>query len=393
MVVGGAAAGQAWVSYAPVVEALRDLLAAVPAAAMVDLPARCGELVRLLPDLAVRVPTLAGPTRADAGTEQRLLFEGVVAVLQRCEPALVVLDDLQWADVGTLDLVSYLATAGDLDDVVMVGTARPMDLRPEVSGRLAELARHVDTARMHLDGLPTPDVRELVVHIYNTAVSEELVEAVTQAAEGNPLFVEELTAHLIDTGAAERVPAGEAAEMLRAEIPQRVRDMVGHRVAKLASPTSAMVRAGAVFGREFNVAMAAEAAGLAGHAVVPAADEALGCGVVVESDPGMLAFPHSLIHNAVVGQLSRLARAEPCTAGRPGSSKNASGQTPTPRPRYPGTGTTSPGSTRRRKPPPPSGRSVPVTLLWPRPQPKRPSLATTTRAAGGPPQPRAIAMP
>ena len=68
--------------YAPVVEALRDLLAAVPAAAMADLPARCGELARLLPDLANRVPTLAGPTQADAGTEQRLLFEAVVAVLQ-----------------------------------------------------------------------------------------------------------------------------------------------------------------------------------------------------------------------------------------------------------------------------------------------------------------------
>ena len=296
--------------YAPVVEALRDLLAAVPAAAMADLPARCGELARLLPDLAVRVPTLAVPTRADAGTEQRLLFEAVVAVLQRCQPALLVLDDLQWADVGTLDLVSYLATAGDLNDVVMVGTARPVDLRPEVSGRLAELARHIDTTRIHLDGLPAPDARELVGRVCNATLSEELVEAVTRAAEGNPLFVEELTGHLVDTGAAERVGAGEAAERLRVEIPERVRDMVGHRVAKLASPTSAMVRSGAVFGREFNVALAAEAAGLAGHAVVPAADEALGCGVVVESDPGMLAFTHSLIHNAVVGQLSRLARAD-----------------------------------------------------------------------------------
>ena len=98
-----------------------------------------GELTRLIPELVEKVGTLRAPTRAEAGTEQRLLFESVATLLGAWSPLVLVLDDLHWADEATMALLGYLVGSGDVGQLVIVGygarhRSGPVARRP--AGRL-----------------------------------------------------------------------------------------------------------------------------------------------------------------------------------------------------------------------------------------------------------------
>ena len=72
------------------------------------------ELVRLVPELAERVPDLAPSKAADADAERYMLFAAVVSLftaLGERQPVILVLDDLQWADKGSLQLLRHITTS------------------------------------------------------------------------------------------------------------------------------------------------------------------------------------------------------------------------------------------------------------------------------------------
>src|SRR5439155_11081493 len=88
------------------------------------------ELVRLMPELAERVPGLPAPLRSDPDTERYRLFDAVAAWLAATsadEPVLLVLDDLQWAAKPTLLLLRHVVRAGG-GRVVVLGTYRDTEL-------------------------------------------------------------------------------------------------------------------------------------------------------------------------------------------------------------------------------------------------------------------------
>ncbi len=91
-------------SYLPYVEILRHLVSGVDDATLGAAVGRHGELTRLVPELVDRVGPLPAPAKADAGSEQRMLFEAVSEFLGRWTPMVVVIDDLHWADEATLAL-------------------------------------------------------------------------------------------------------------------------------------------------------------------------------------------------------------------------------------------------------------------------------------------------
>ena len=90
-----------------------------------------GELVRLLPELAERIPDLAPPLRSDPETERYRLFDAVAVWLGAAsahEPVLLVLDDLQWAAKPTLLLLRHVVRAAEPTGLLVVGTYRDTEL-------------------------------------------------------------------------------------------------------------------------------------------------------------------------------------------------------------------------------------------------------------------------
>jgi transcriptional regulator with XRE-family HTH domain len=145
-------------AYEPFVDPVRSILRDRPSATV-----GTGELLRLVPELADRVPSR--PSYADPGVERRLLFEAVATLLAGPGPTLLVIDDLHWADGASLALLAHLAADRRLTDLVVLCTVRSTDLTAFTAGSLAELRRYGALERTSLDGLPAPELARLVGQI------------------------------------------------------------------------------------------------------------------------------------------------------------------------------------------------------------------------------------
>jgi len=292
--------------YLPFVEVARHLVTTADTSRLTDAVGSRGELVRLVPELEARLGPLSSPTRAEAGTEQRLLFEAVSALLSSCAPMVVVLDDLQWADDATVALLRYLVRDGALDEVVIVATVRDTDLTPDMAGVLADLGRHADIGRVALGALDDDVLAALVGDLVGSSVTGEVVRSVAAATEGNPFFAEEMTVHLIDSGLINEA-AGEAVlggDPEGAGVPDRIRETLTRRLLSLPSDALDLLLAGSIIGREFELSVAGAAADLDALRLVDAADDGLLSGLIEETGPGRLAFSHALVQHAVGDRLS-----------------------------------------------------------------------------------------
>ena len=140
--------------YEPFVQALREHVARVGAAAVAPLAGE--ELARLLPELRVAQPLQPAGEVAEAARLR--LFEGVRATLEhaaRRRPVMLVLDDLHWADSSTVLLLAHLVRAQIGGAVTIVGAYRPGELGSDqpLLGTLAELEREREVPTVELGGL------------------------------------------------------------------------------------------------------------------------------------------------------------------------------------------------------------------------------------------------
>jgi tetratricopeptide (TPR) repeat protein len=294
-------------AYAPFIEITRQLVTMLDRPRLVRAVGQRGELLRILPELESHVGLLPSPTRAESGTEQRLLFESVSAMLGACAPMLIVIDDLHWADDATVSLLQYLACDSELVGTMIATTVRDSDVLPDLAGRLADLGRRVDTVRVHLEALEGDVLASLVTDLVGSPVAEEVVQSVADATGGNPFFAEEMTLHLIDAGL---VVKGPVQAVLRGDaravgVPDRVRETLMRRLLSLSSDALDLLTAGSIMGREFKLPLAGEVAGLEGDLLVDAAENGLLSGLVEETGLDSLAFSHALVQHAVGDRLSR----------------------------------------------------------------------------------------
>src|SRR6266849_8359273 len=154
--------------YQPLVEAVRLRLEEenAPEDLLEDL--WLAELSRLLPELRVRYPDLPAPTQ-DELTARIQLFEAVArqldALAQRA-PLVLLLDDLQWVDGASLDLVRYLGRswARQGTRVLLLGTLRSdkLELNPQLSAQLAELQRDLPVTQVPLQTLSQAETLQLI---------------------------------------------------------------------------------------------------------------------------------------------------------------------------------------------------------------------------------------
>ena len=289
--------------YEPFVAVARHVLTELDGAARRAAVAGRGDLARLVPEVAALVPGLPSPTQADAGTERRLLFESFAGLLRAVTPALLVVDDLHWADSLSVALLDDLVRRHDLDSLVVLGTVRTTELDEPRAARLAALGRDTTSVRIRVVGLDEAGTASLVQQVAGGVPSTGLVRAVVQACGGNPFFVEELTEHILE---ANDGPPAHAA----VPAPARVKETLFRRVACLSSDARALLRAGAVLGRQFEPGLAGELAGLDDAGTVASVEDALLSGLVVESSVREIAFSHALVQSAIYGDLSSLRRVQ-----------------------------------------------------------------------------------
>lgn len=295
----------------PWIQVVRGLLADVPAEQRQVL------LAPYLPELAAIVtpePDGAEPAPAppvvDVEVVRFRLCRAVAGMLCRMasdRPLLVVIDDVQWADIGSLRLLPVLAGHLDAAPILVVVTYRDPGAagRAELADTFAALARLSPVQRMSLGGLAKSDVRRLMVAKLGVQPDERLVGVVHDRSEGNPFFVVELLRLL---GSERRLAAAEQAAAH--EVPVGVRDVLRRRLAGLPDQTRAILLVAAVVGREFDLDVVRDVSGLEDEAALDAVEAALLWGLVVEDTViGRFRFGHALVREAIYQEVSQLRRA------------------------------------------------------------------------------------
>ncbi len=288
----GGAAPALW----PWLPPLRALVAALPGGAAPP------------PSLATLLsPTAESDEQAPATTEPArfALAEGVASLLATCaavRPVVLVLDDLQWADVDSLELLA--SVLGRLRDVplMIVTTVRELEVgrNDAVVDTLAVLTRASGARRLRLDGLTSAATGALVAQTAGDTLDPLVAAAIHARAEGNPFFTTEL-ARLLASGHG--LPA--------ADVPSGVRDVVRRRLALLPDATGDLLRVAAVIGRDVDLGLLARASGRDFDDVLDDLEPALvhRLLVAVPDQPGVHRFAHALVREVVVDDISTLRRA------------------------------------------------------------------------------------
>jgi DNA-binding CsgD family transcriptional regulator len=293
-VLRGRAAGWKSAGYEVLAQVLRPAAGRGPAAQVPglsgDQPAGAGrELALVLPEL--------GPPPAQAS--RSALAAAICAVLSGAAGSgrlAVFLDDLQWADEATLDLLPALADALSGGPVSLIGCYRSDELPRDHRLRpvRAELRRSRRLAEIDLAPLPDPCVAVILAALLGTEPRPELVSAVAGRADGVPFAVEELaTAMRLGGHLAYQGDMVGLAGIGGGVIPEGIREAVLLRAARLDPAAAPVLDAAAVAGTEFDVELVLAVAD------APEWPEQLAsCGLVSAVSDGRAAFRHALTRDA-----------------------------------------------------------------------------------------------
>ena len=172
------------------------------------------ELARLVPALSRRVPDLPASKATDSDAERYLLFSatvGLLAMVAELQPVVLVLDDLQWADKGSLLLLRHLSAAEHDMRVLVLATYRDSELAHADALRdtLGVMRRQRGVSGVGLSGLDDSSVVSFLEAAAGHTLDDagvDLAHAVYRETDGNPFFVSEVLRHLRETGAISRMP-------------------------------------------------------------------------------------------------------------------------------------------------------------------------------------------
>ena len=329
------------VPYGPFVEALQQYVVGAPERVLQSHVATHGsELVRLTRALASRVEGLPAPRGGDAETERYLLYGAVVDLLSQAsqeQPLVLVLDDLQWADAASLQLLRHLVKETDPLQLLVVCTYRDAELSSShpLLETLATLRREPRVHRIVLQGLDDLQVVQFMEAAAGHDLSDEgvhLAHAVYTETDGNPFFVSEMWRHLAESGAIEQDDSGHwlTHELPEASLPTSVREVVTARVSRLGKETSRILSLASVIGRQFDLEHLGLASQVDEDHLIDLLEAAESAALIreVRDVPGRYSFCHALVQHTLYQEMgvTRRARAhrqvaealEELCGGRPG---------------------------------------------------------------------------
>jgi DNA-binding SARP family transcriptional activator/tetratricopeptide (TPR) repeat protein len=304
------------VPYQPFVEALRRWANALSVAERVAVPGS-DYLATLVTELAATGRSL--PVE-DPEVARYKFFEAVASALEYATiagPVLLVLDDLHWADRPTLQLLQHVLRTRAASPIMVLGTYRETDLtrtRP-LAEALADFRRERFFERIALHGLAEDEIFALLERAATHDIGgagRALARALSDTTEGNPFFIEQILANLIDTG---RLVLRDGRWVLdsRVEdlgIPEGVVEAIGRRLTRLSESCNKTLAAASVLGRDFEIDVLTRVLERDAEEVLADIEETLQVGLVREL-PGRghasCTFSHALVQQALYEELS-LAR-------------------------------------------------------------------------------------
>ncbi|MCX8174174.1 MAG: DUF2791 family P-loop domain-containing protein [Thermoplasmata archaeon] len=246
--------------------------------------------------------------------EKTRMFENYLRIFMEIaseRTVLFVVDDLQWADSGTLGFVHYLSRS--IKGLRMVCLlAYPSEAMEDANISLfATTVKNINIERnasaISLQPLTEKGVGAMLSAILETEnLPEKFVHAIYKKTEGNPLFVEEIGKEIMAQGLFDREKNELKKEVETLEIPETVRSMILLRFSKLDEMTKKALRACAVIGREFDYVVLKNILGFDENHLLDILDELIAARYIEEASNGeeRYRFVQNAVYEVIYSQVS-----------------------------------------------------------------------------------------
>ena len=244
--------------YWPWIQAIRSYVREIdPARLRSELGAGGADIAEIVSEIGERLPDIKPPPTLDPDQARFRLFDSVATFLKTAsqnQPLVVALDNLHWADKPSLLLLEFLVQELVGTRLLIIGTYRDAELSRQhpLSQILGELTREQLFQRVLLRGLSQEDVRQFIQLAAGISPPDNLVAAVYQQTEGNPLFVTEVVRLLEQEGLLAQ-DTGLEFQSWNVRIPEGVREVIGRRLDRLSERCNQALTIAFVIGREFSL--------------------------------------------------------------------------------------------------------------------------------------------
>jgi diguanylate cyclase (GGDEF)-like protein len=256
------------------------------------------ELPRLVPAL--------GTSPLEPSGNKYTLYDEIVAFLRlaaAARPVAVVLDDMQWSDSATWDVLEHVMTQLEHERILICLTMRAEESRGESVERRNRLLRDERFHEIPLSRLSEAEIQLWLAGVFGGDANRDLLAYCHRYSEGNPLLATQLVRMLLDDGAV-RYEHGRWA--LRTErdgdLPAALTGLMDRRLEKLSPNTRRILNTGAVIGRVFDIDLAIAAGAGPEEEVLDALDEGIAHAVIEAAQDiagSQFSFTHGLLVDAV----------------------------------------------------------------------------------------------
>jgi tetratricopeptide (TPR) repeat protein len=257
--------------------------------------------------------------RIDIQSERDRLFEKVLDTMERSshrKPLFLFIDDLQWADTGTLQMLVYIARNIGSSRILLCTAYRTEEVDAE--GKPLAFYEHFNQAmrnialnQITLDRMSGVEIADMIKNILNiTNMPQQFSDKLYAESSGNPFFVEEVLRSLMDEGIILRHghiwDAG--IDMSRIRIPNTIKDVISHRIARLCEDDKKILRNAAVAGDSFSFAILREITGIPEDKLLDSIDRLMLADIIQEvpnTSDEEYRFDHKLIRSVIYDDMSQ----------------------------------------------------------------------------------------
>ncbi len=276
------------------------------------------EICKLVPEIKQKLAVFPESPSLDPEMERDRLFEAVtqfITNISRTAPLIVVLDDLQWADKSSLQLLSYVTRGVYRESLLVLGAYRDSEIEDGdlLSSVLVDLNRARLLQTVKLKRLSCDEATQLVTQIIGQVnVPKEFCELVFEKTAGNPFFVEEVVSSLREEGVI--VPEKDlyAIKVLsEIEFPKSVKDVLKARISRVDEESQKVLNLASVVGNSFPFEALRKVAGIEENRLLELVEnlEKIGllkCQVIRGED--VIAFADVLVRDVLYEEISPLKR-------------------------------------------------------------------------------------
>jgi class 3 adenylate cyclase/tetratricopeptide (TPR) repeat protein len=243
------------ITFWPVAEIVRGAAGVLGSDSVDETRAKVSKLLPESDDRATIVERVTELLGMDATPNAEQTFWAVRKTLEAMaagRPLVCVIEDLHWAEPGLLDLIDHVTDWSHDASILLLCTARP-----EFLGHRSDWGGgKLNATTLALQPLSAAEVDELIANLLGGSnLASTVIEEISRAAEGNPLFIEQFLAMLSDAGL--RRPEGgrwvSTQEQTDVSVPPSIRALLGARLDALDEPERRLLEAAAVEGRTFHV--------------------------------------------------------------------------------------------------------------------------------------------